>query len=122
MCRAPGWYTIPAGVERMAHEDRLRPNTAMGDPKTFGDTPQPLLEMANELKKKLVLSVEGKLRLLDGFTLSHAQGTKMKPGAEITGHVDKKETGDIIVTVVLQGRSTIKLTCIAPRKVTRRSR
>ena len=110
-------YTCVAqGPEHDFNVERLRRIGALyGSEYFFADMPKAWCSIVKHLRQQLVLTLDDgsgshtTLPLLDNMLLSQVQATKMEPGGEIHKHVDKPLFGELIVTVLLQGTSALKL-------------
>ena len=104
------WHSIPGedGERRKQHEKRLSSISSTASSSVPSRTPAEFLALEQELRRRLVVSVNGQsTQLLEGFELSHVQATRMERGKELGRHKDKQVYGEIIATVNLVGTSVL---------------
>ena len=74
-------------------------------------TPDAWIDLGRHLTRALDVrgSAGGSIHLLRDYVLLHCQASRVQPGGEIHKHVDKTLYGELIVTVVLEGESTLSM-------------
>lgn len=111
------YVTLPQQGQRDYASGRLKALGArFSETTAFETMPPAWAELGERMRTRLVLPLDdggdGKdvpKHLLDDYVLLHCQATRVLPSGRVHKHVDAPLYGEVIVTVVLQGESTLRL-------------